>query len=142
MAQPITAAPVTAPHEIRLVPDPDTDVWVYPEHLDGDRGTYPQQVLAVADELTQAGISTRLVHDLTHVDAPADRGPVAEAAIAIILGIASSAGWDAIKAMLRRRPRDQQLTVTLGWNDTTGEHWTRLDGPAHAIADTLNQLNP
>lgn len=60
----------------------------------------------------------------------------------LVLGVASSAGWEAIKLVLsrRKRPSSAPVSVTFGWRDGDVERWTRVDGTADAVAETIDRM--
>jgi hypothetical protein len=139
----VTVRETTIPSGIRLVDSPQrADVTIYPDQVHRDRGGYHPDTLAIADELRRAGIDAQPWHDLAHCDVAGERGPITDAVLSLVLGIASAAGWDAIKALLRRRTSNDPVKLTIGWRTTQGEQWLNIEGPAHAIADTLNNIEP
>jgi hypothetical protein len=139
----VTVREATIPSGIRLGDSAQrSDIVVYPEQVQGERGGYHPDTLALTDQLRQAGVEAHPWHDLAHCDVVGERGPVADAVLAFVLGIGSSAGWDAIKALLNRRGSKDPVRLTVGWRTDQGEKWVHIEGPAHAVVDTLNNIQP
>lgn len=100
--KPLSDAPVPIPDEI------DPDVIVLPREIQGDRGLYHDSTITLAKELRRRGITADYQHP------PELRTWIGEKAflpdvVSFFIGIASSAGWDGIVAVLRVRPPARQM---------------------------------
>jgi hypothetical protein len=135
MTDPATAVDVPGP------PGPHRldghHVVLYPEHLDGDRGSYSLSAAGFVDELTGEGVEVQPYHDLAHSDWTGERDPLW---LSLILGVASSAAWDAIKRLLGRRSRN--VKVTVGFQQGDQIRWVQAEGDGRAVAAALDRLNP
>ncbi len=138
MSAPVTVSDIAAPSRIRL--NSESDVTIFPKSVHNGRGSYSESALDFADELNQTGAVARPWHDPAECEISTERGPVTETVVAIVLGIASSAGWDALKWALSRKPRTEQVSLTVGWRDGSAEKWVRVEGPADAVAETIVRL--
>jgi len=92
-----------------------------------------------ADELAGAGVEVHPYHDLDHSDWLGERDPVL---LSLILGIASSAAWDAVKLLLRKRRTGGQVKVTVGFQRGEEIRWVTAEGDGPAVAAALDRLNP
>ncbi len=104
--RPLSDAPVPVPDEI------DTDVVVLPREIQGDRGLYHDSTVTLAKELRAQGITADYQHP------PELRTWIGEKAflpdvVSFFIGIASSAGWDGILAVLRLRPPARRMTARI-----------------------------
>ncbi|QGN50254.1 hypothetical protein GKC29_27840 [Micromonospora sp. WMMC415] len=134
----VTISDAEAPQGVRL--PTESDVTIYPESLNNGRGVYAPSALDLADELSGTGVVARPWHELADCEISSEREPVTAAILSVVLGIVSSAGWEAIKRVLRRRSRDDRVSLTIGWRDGTAERWIRVDGPADAVAEAIDRL--
>jgi len=103
-------------------------------------GIYPQDTLFLAKTLRAAGIHAAYLHDSEH-----RRFVVRNSAIAVVgavlLGIASSAGWDGIKALFRGRSSSlvDVTYVDLETDDGRLKAW-RASGDADAVLRVIDSL--
>jgi hypothetical protein len=131
----LAAAPGDGPGPILT-----SDVTFLPRAEDDGAGAYPGEVPALIRELESAGVSARTWHDGQHVEFLDERGPIAEMLLEFGIGIASSGGWSALQALLRRRPEAQvKLTIVV---DRDG-HRSRVEasGDADGVAAALAGLD-
>jgi hypothetical protein len=122
----------------------DGDLVVLPHDLDGDSGIYSDQLVTTMKTLRAEGIDARWLHDTNHRLWSGERSAVIDLwAIPFIVGIASSAGWTGLTALLRRRTGPVKLKI--GYRrDSSGneERWIELEGNSADVAGELERLNP
>lgn len=123
-----------------------SDVVVLPHEVTPDgRGLYKDSVLTIVKEFRAAGVSASYQHDL---DSRAWIGEkaVAEVALALVIGIASNAGWMALCRILRRQHKSDRVHVRVGrFRRTASEiswNWYEVEGPGAAVADALAAIEP
>ena len=136
MTQPVTAIEVPGPAGACPLNGPD--VILYPEHVNADRGSYSLTAAGFVDELAAEGVAVQPFHDLEHSDWTGERDPVL---LSLILGVASSAAWDAIKRLFSRRSGGK-VSVTVGFQRGDEIRWVRAEGDGPAVAAALDRLNP
>ena len=122
----------------------DGDLVILPHDLDGDRGIYSDQLATTVKTLRAEGIDARLLHDADHRLWSGGRSALVDLwIIPFIVGIASSAGWTALTALVRRRTGLVKLKI--GYRkDSSGseERWIELEGNSADVAAELERLNP
>jgi hypothetical protein len=104
-------------------------------------GIYPQGTLTLGKRLRAEGVGAVYLHDSEHRRFEVKKGFVLEAVEALLLGIGSSAGWDAIKALLARS-KSRQLEVTyleLETPEGKGIAWKAV-GEAGAVARAIDLI--
>ncbi len=62
--------------------------------------------------------------------------------LALILGVASSAAWDAIKRLLGGRGNGGRVKVVVGFQQGDQIRWVQAEGGGPAVAAALDQVNP
>jgi hypothetical protein len=134
MAERVTVADVPAPLGLEL--PAEGDAVLYPEDLEDGRGVYPMAAARFADELAAADVAVRTWHDTEHTEWYGDRDPVL---VTIILGIVSSAAWDAIKLYLAKR-KAAQVDLTVGFRSDGSVRWVRTKGTAEDVGAVLETL--
>lgn len=122
----------------------EASVVVLPLKEVGGIGIYPLDTLTLVKRLRSTGVDAAYLHDSEH-----RRFVVRNSAIAVVgaflLGIASNAGWDGIKALLRGRNRsaaDPPLDVTyldLETPDCDIKAW-RAAGDTEAVLEAIDKL--
>jgi hypothetical protein len=132
MATQVTVNEVDAPAGLRL--GDAHDVTLYPEQVSDDRGVYPAEAVNLADALQARGVVALPWHDLDHCDWSTASASVS----AFRLGVASTAGWSAVREAMRQRVNRVRLTV--GWWTGENERWVRLEGDAPEVAAALDNL--
>ena len=122
----------------------DGDLVILPYDLDGDRGIYSDQLATTVKTLRAEGIDARWLHDADHRLWSGERSALVDLwIIPFIVGIASSGGWTALTALVRRRTGPVKLKI--GYRrDPSGseERWIELEGDAADVAAELERLNP
>ena len=114
----------------------DGDAVLYPEDLEDGRGVYPIAAARFADDLAAIDIAVRTWHDTEQTEWYGDRDPVL---VTIILGVVSSAAWDAIKLCLAKR-KTAQVDVTVGFRSDGTVRWVRTKGTAENVGAVLETL--
>ncbi len=132
MGSDVTVDEVTAPTGLRL--RDAHDVTLYPDEVTEGRGIYPAEAVSLADALQARGVVALPWHDLDHCDWSTAK----HAVNSFQLGVASTAGWTAVREAVRQQVNPVRLTV--GWWTGQNERWVRLEGSAPAVADALDAL--
>ena len=122
----------------------DGDLVILPQDLDGDRGIYSDQLTTTVKTLRAEGIDARWLHDADQRLWSGERSAIVDLwIIPFVVGIASSAGWTALTALMRRRAGRVRLKI--GYRrDPAGseERWIELEGDSADVAGELERLNP
>lgn len=119
----------------------DAPVVILPLRETDEIGIYPQGTLTLGKRLRAEGVGAVYLHDSEHRRFEVKKGFVLEAVEALLLGIGSSAGWDAIKALLARS-KSRQLEVTyleLETPEGKGAAWKAV-GEADAVARAIDLI--
>jgi hypothetical protein len=126
---------------------PDTwnaDVVILPRQVAEGIGLYDDSVVTVAKELRAAGTSAEYAHGPEAREWIGEKS-VALIALSLIVGIASNAGWDGLRALIGRagskRVRVRVARVKESPEGREAE-WFELDGPGAEVADALKALQP
>jgi hypothetical protein len=122
----------------------DGDLVILPHDLDGDRGIYSDQFATTVKALRAEGINADWLHDTDHRLWSGTRSAIVDLwMIPFIVGIASSAGWAALTAIMRHRAG--QVKIKIGYRkDPSGseERWIELEGSSADVAAELDRINP
>jgi hypothetical protein len=140
MSGSVRAEPVGPPS----IPLPEafaSDVVVLPREVAPDgRGLYDDSVLMAVKEFRALGVSASYQHDQESRTWVGEKA-VAEVAFALIIGIASNAGWAALCRILRRQHGSDHVRVRVGrltrTSTETSWEWFKVEGPGEAVADAL-----
>lgn len=140
MSGSVRAEPASPPD----IPVPDVvagDVVVLPREVAPDgRGLYDDSVLTIVKEFRAAGVSASYQHGPDSRSWIGEQA-VAEAALALVIGIASNAGWTALCRILRRQHNSDHVRVRVGrfgrTSSETSWEWFKVEGPGGAVADAL-----
>jgi hypothetical protein len=118
------------------------DLVVLPMRMDGDRAIYPDNATMVVKRLRVLGARAEWSHDAARRAWYGERG-AGEVVAALVIGVLSSAGWDAIKLLLRQRSGPVRLKL-LRRTDPNGtdERWIDLEGDSKAVSEIVDRLNP
>jgi len=140
MAAIVDAERTNAP-SIPLPDEVNSDVVVFPQEVEPDgRGLYHDTVVTIAKEFRAEGVSATYQHDQ---DARTWVGEKAatEVVLALVIGIASNAGWAALCRILRRQYDSDRVRVRVGrFRKTASEvswEWYQLDGRGEEVARAL-----
>jgi hypothetical protein len=136
MSDPVSATDVPAPSSANRLDGPD--VVLYPEQVAAGRGTYSLDDAGFVDDLVTEGVTARPYHDLLHSDWSGERDPLV---LTLILGIASPAGWDAVKLLFGRRSGGR-VDATVGFRHGDETRWVRAEGDGSGVAEALDRVNP
>jgi hypothetical protein len=117
-------------------------VLILPREVVDGRGSYDDSVVTIAKELRASGTSAGYAHG------PEAREWIGEKSVAVILlsliiGIASNAGWDGIRALVGRAGSKRVHLRVARVNETPAgreAEWFELDGPGAEVAEALKVL--
>jgi hypothetical protein len=134
--------------EAPAIPLPDrmhVDVVVLPREDSQGTGSYDDSVLTLAKELRAVGTSADYQHEPEARQWIGERS-VAAIALAFVLGIASNAGWDALKLLFstryaRDRVKGKVARCTQTADQLTWE-WFDVDGTGEEVARALGDVQP
>jgi len=132
-------APLAAPAKL------GADLVVLPrETADDGRGLYDDSVITIVKELKSLGADARYQHEKDE-RAWIGEESAATLALALIIGIASSAGWSALQALFRGSFSTKRVRVRVGRYEkladgTTKAEWYEVEGNGEDVADALTQL--
>lgn len=119
MSEGVDVRPVEPP-DIALPTNLDSDVVVFPREVEPDgRALYSDTVVAIVKEFRAEGVSARYQHDQDQRSWIGEKA-LAEVALALIVGIASNAGWAALSRVLRREHGRDRVVVRVGRIRKTG----------------------
>jgi len=116
---------------------------VLPDRVVAGRGEYSYDAVTAVEELFAAGVTAEFAHPLDQCDWSDARGPVGDIVFSLIVGVASSAAWDAVRAMIGRRSGHVRLKI--GYRrDPVGaqERWLEIEGDPKGVASALDRVNP
>ncbi len=119
----------------------DGAIVVLPLREVGGTGIYPQSTLTLVKRLRSAGVSAVYLHAPEHRRFEVKKSAVLDAGVTLLLGVASSAAWDAIKA-LAKRGRSSRLEVTyldLETAEMRGTAW-RVAGETEAVLQAIDSM--
>jgi hypothetical protein len=109
---------------------------------DDGRGVYGEATVFLAKDLRAEGV------DAAYLDPPDDRlfevkkSAIIAVFVTIVLGIGSAAGWDGIKALLKREHADGkplEVTYTDLASDGGGRSWT-VRGSGKEVIEAIDRL--
>ncbi|HEV7938542.1 MAG TPA: hypothetical protein VGP18_11030 [Solirubrobacteraceae bacterium] len=119
----------------------DAAIVVLPLREVGGTGIYPQSTLTLVKRLRSAGGSAVYLHDPEHRRFEVKKSAVLDAGATVLLGVASSAAWDAIKA-LAKRGKSSRIEVTyldLETAEMRGTAW-RVAGKTEAVLQAIDSM--
>jgi hypothetical protein len=134
------------PPEIQLPDHVDVDVLVLPREVsESGRGLYDDSVVTLAKELR--------LHDVTaaYQHGAEDRQWIGERAadvivLSFVIGVASSAGWEALKRLFSTRYDKNRVKGKLARYTQTSDHatweWFEVEGSGEEVARALDELGP
>jgi hypothetical protein len=99
---------------------------------------YSLDAAGFVDDLVAEGVTARPYHDLLHSDWSGERDPLL---LSLILGVASSAAWDAVKLVFGRRTSGK-VKVVVGFRRGDETRWVQAEGDGRAVAEALDKVNP
>jgi hypothetical protein len=120
-----------------------TDVVVLPARRDDDgRGVYGESTVFLVKELRAAGVSASYADPSDRRVFEVKKSALGTALVSVALGLVSNAGWDGVKAWLRReQPDGQRLEVSFADLSADGARtmWT-VKGPAEETLAAVDRL--
>jgi hypothetical protein len=140
-------AQITDPPGIPLPSDfLGDDVVILPREVAEDgRGLYDESVLTIVKEFRADGVRARYQHGPSSRTWIGERG-ISTEVTALLIGIASNAGWAALCRLLRRNHGPDHVRVRVGrFRKTKSEmtwEWYRVEGPGAAVANVLATIEP
>lgn len=142
MTQSVEVNPtVTDPAVVSAAWGVAVDVLVMPMRNVNGVAVYSQESLDLVKELRAAGLTAAFLHGPSERIFEAKKSAVAVLG-AIALGIATNAGWDGVKALMRRGGPTGKLAVTftdLKDQQTSAMSWT-VTGDSDAVLDAIDKL--
>jgi hypothetical protein len=132
------------PPQISLPVDVSFDVIVLPEEVTADgNGLYRDSVTDLAKRLRLEGVSAEYLHSKANRQWIGERG-AADIILNFVLGIASSAGWDAVKAVFYKVPPDApvrgKFARCVQKSDGVTWEWYEVEGTASEVAQVVEKL--
>lgn len=120
---------------------PAADLTFLPLAYDDETPVYPAGVHDLAAKLRAPGLEVSVLHPAEECEFVSDRsGLLVGALLEVAVGIASSGGWYAIKALLERRTGRSRVTVVFEEDGRTRR--VRMTGEAAEVARAIEQLTP
>jgi hypothetical protein len=122
----------------------DGDVIVFPREVDPDgRGLYDDSVITIVKEFRIADISASYQHEQDSRSWIGEKA-VPTAALDLLIGIASNAGWSALCWILRRQYKSSRVRVRVGrfrkTSTETAWEWYEVEGPGSGVAEALEAI--
>jgi hypothetical protein len=133
--------PVVLGSDDEFGPVADVDVVFLPAVPDGARPAYPRAVPELIEELRLSGVTSRTWHPDAQVTFVSDRGVFADAVLQILVGVASSAGWQAICSLVAKRSGPVRVIVVYGQGGRR-LRTSPFEGEAPDVARELEQHDP
>lgn len=120
----------------------EADVVLLPMYMDGDQAIYADGTTMAVKRLRALGARAAWAHDASHRAWYGERG-AGEVVVAFVVGILSSAGWDAIKLFFSQGSAHVQLKMFYRTStDGSEERWIELQGHSKDVSDVLDRLHP
>lgn len=135
---------VADPPDVPLPAELDGDVVVLPREVESDgRGLYSDTAVGIVKEFRAEGVSARYQHDQGERSWVGEKA-LAEVAIALVIGIASNAGWAALCRIVRREHGADRVSIRVGrlrkTRKETSWEWYKIEGSGRAVADALTAI--
>jgi hypothetical protein len=120
----------------------NTGVAVLPKSQGNDKAIYSEASVMLVKELRALGAAAE------YLDPPDDRvfevkkGHVAAAVLSFVLGIASTAAWDAVKIWLAAKPASRLSVTYVDLEDIAGRRrkaW-RVEGDTAGVLEAIDRL--
>nr|WP_296066087.1 hypothetical protein [uncultured Actinoplanes sp.] len=122
-----------------------SEIRFLPIRMDGSVGVYPEQAVDIFKELKGQGIDASWSISKEHRGWYGERTGIVEAVvIPLVLGVASSAAWDAFKLVLQKRRKSNFKIRILVRTDIDGsqKRLIDIDGNGTDLAEALEKLDP
>jgi hypothetical protein len=131
-----------APPPYAVPPAEQADLVVLPLYMEGDRAIYAESAMMIVKRLRGLGVQAEWSHDAGHRAWYGERG-AGEVVGAFVIGVLSSAGWDAIKLLFGQGSGIVRLKLFSRTDPGgTDERWIDLEGDSKAVSEILDRLNP
>jgi hypothetical protein len=118
------------------------DLVLLPMYMDGDRAIYADRTTMVVKRLRGLGARAEWSHDAAHRAWYGERG-AGEVVVTFVIGVLSSAGWDALKLLFSKGSGPVRLKIL--WRtdpNGTDERCIELEGDSKAVSEMADRLNP
>ncbi len=118
------------------------DLILLPMYMDGDRAIYADGTTTAVKRLRGLGARAEWSHDAAHRAWYGERA-AGQVVVEFVVGVLSSAGWDAIKLLFRQGTGT--IRLKLYWrtdSNGTDEKWVELEGDSKAVSEMVDRLNP
>ncbi|HWL37495.1 MAG TPA: hypothetical protein VNQ77_15020 [Frankiaceae bacterium] len=119
------------------------DVVVLPvREQDDGVAVYPEASVSMVKELKAIGVDASFLDPADHRVFEVKKGALETAIISLVLGIASSAGWDGIKRLLRQRSNSRLSVkyVELEDRNQYGRAWQVSGDDTDAVLAAIDKL--
>jgi hypothetical protein len=136
IAKLIDSPSVTLPAELPV------DILVFPRQISDGRGLYDDSVVTLVKELREAGATAAYQHDRESREWIGEKA-VPAVALMIVVGIATNAGWEALRAVFRRHKSDRVHVKAARCTQTsagTRWEWFEAEGTGDELATALEAL--
>lgn len=113
-------------------------------HVNG-QGVYTQASVLLVKQLRAAGISAEFLDPPESRTFEVKKSALTVVIVSIALNIGSSAAWDAIKAIFRSRPAEEQAKLSITYVDLDGKEGQRgtawkVEGDSDAVLQAIDKL--
>lgn len=122
--------------------DATNDLIVLPGEIRVGVAIYDDSTIDMVKVLRADGVSADFAHEPMHRSWAGKKS--AELAIALIIGIASAGGWDALKALFRRKHGGSRVEAKVAWvsrnaaNETMWQ-WFEFKGSGEEVAKLMDE---
>lgn len=109
---------------------------------DDGRGVYGEATVFLAKDLRAQGVDVAYLDPSNERLFEVKKSAIMAAFVTIVLGIGSAAGWDGIKALLKREHADDkplEVAYTDLASDGTGKSWT-VRGSGKDVIEAIDRL--
>jgi hypothetical protein len=132
--------PIEAPAGLAMPETPSADAVVLPRETDGEIGLYDDSVVTLVKELREAGASAEFMHGAESRSFIGEKA-VDVLVVSLVIGIASNAGWDALRAVLSRRGKKPvEVKAARYEEEADGKRWEWIEakGEGEAVAAAID----
>lgn len=116
-------------------------VVVMPVHRVDGRGVYTQSSILMVKRLRAAGVEAEFLDSADQRTFEVKKS-IEALILTVVLGVASSAAWDGIKAFFRSRPKGRVSVTYVDLEGITGQRGTawKVEGDSDAVLDAIDRL--
>jgi hypothetical protein len=136
----MSITPIEAPAGLQLPETPSADAVVLPRETDGEIGLYDDSVVTLVKELREAGASAEFLHGAGSRNFIGEKA-VDVLAVNLVIGIASNAGWAALRVVLNRRGKKSVEVKAAHYEENAdGKRWEWVEakGKGEAVAAAID----